>query len=218
MIALISFKEDLVITRKEAEKLKLQFTEHRRYGYRNNRLEKMSESCYYKDEVTEKDNEYFKDDKKIPSYYVYDRPINYLDWVSIKQNNQLVDLNWFALNCNYPFYVEKCIKSEEASVENIQTILYELEQKTKKIDNTIDKMTQQTFNQKLNVHVGGGLIVTYNDICLKEDCCTDGLQEELNNGWRIIACCIQPDQRRPDYILGRYNPSLDVCDASEAKR
>ena len=50
-------------------------------------------------------------------------------------------------------------------------------------------MKQSTLNQKCDVHVGGGLIATYNDLMLKEDSCTDELQTELNNGWRIIAVC-----------------------------
>lgn len=41
---------------------------------------------------------------------------------------------------------------------------------------------------------------------LLEDACTDQLQGALNSGWRIISACPQPDQRRPDYILGRFNP------------
>ena len=53
---------------------------------------------------------------------------------------------------------------------------------------------------------------------MKEDVCTDVLQQELNNGWRIIAICVQADQRRPDYILGRYNASLEVIDKPDAGR
>lgn len=30
---------------------------------------------------------------------------------------------------------------------------------------------------------------------------------ELDAGWRILAVCPQPDQRRPDYILGRTKPT-----------
>ena len=66
-----------------------------------------------------------------------------------------------------------------------------------------------TFNEKCNVHIGGGLLVTFNDFMLQEDCCTDTLQEKVNNGWRIVACCVQADQRRPDYVLGRYNADND---------
>lgn len=103
-------------------------------------------------------------------------------------------------------------------MQNIQLLLNRIEEKTKQIDKTIDIMKSHAFNQKVSVHVGGGLMVTYNDLCLKEDCCTDALQSELNNGWRIIAVCVQPDQRRPDYILGRYNPELDVYEKDSAKR
>jgi hypothetical protein len=220
MIALISFKEEVVIIREEAEHLKLQYTECQRVGFNNNdKLAKMDNSSYYRDELVKNENEkYCKNDKEVPYYYIYERPQNYLDWVSIKQNNQLVDLEWFAVNCNYPFYIEKAIKSEEPTVENINSILYKIEEKTQQINKTIDIMTQQTFNQKVNVHLGGGLITTYNDLCLKEDCCTDELQKELNNGWRIIAVCNQPDQRRPDYVLGRYNPEIDVYECNGAKR
>lgn len=43
-------------------------------------------------------------------------------------------------------------------------------------------------------------------------------ESELNNGWRIIAVCIQPDGRRPDYVLGRYNPELDTYRKNSAER
>lgn len=219
MIALISFEEDLVLIRKEAEDLKLQYVECERFGFKDNKLKEMNSYDYYKDELEEKeDGKFFKDDKQIHLWNIYQRPQNYLDWVIVRRNNHLVDLEWFALNCRHKFYIEKSIKSEEPTVQNIQSLLNKIEEKTKQIDKTIDIMKSQTFNQKVSVHVGGGLIVTYNDLCLKEDCCTDALQTELNNGWRIIAVCVQPDQRRPDYILGRYNPELDVYDKPDAKR
>lgn len=36
-----------------------------------------------------------------------------------------------------------------------------------------------------------------------EDYCTDRLQQELDNGWNIIAVCPPNAARRPDYVLGR---------------
>ena len=42
-------------------------------------------------------------------------------------------------------------------------------------------------------------------LLLLSDACTDELQGALRDGWRIIAVCPQPSQRRPDYVLGRYN-------------
>lgn len=218
MIALISFKEELIITREEADNLKLQYNECEKIGLDNGKLIEMPSHYHYGDELIQKDGKYYKEDKEISSWCVKDRPKNYFDWVLVKRENNLVDLEWFALNCKYPFYIEKCIKSEEPTVQNIQSLLNRIEEKTAQINKTIDIMKSQTFNQKVNVHVGGGLMVTYNDLCLKEDCCTDELQCELNNGWRIIAVCVQPNQRRPDYVLGRYNPELDVYRKDSAKR
>lgn len=68
---------------------------------------------------------------------------------------------------------------------------------------------EHVFNEKCDVHVPGNILISYNETMLLEDSCTDVLQGELNSGWRIVAVCPQA-QRRPDYILGRYNPNLDV--------
>jgi len=63
------------------------------------------------------------------------------------------------------------------------------------------------FNKRVEVHMPGQALSLYNEIMLLEDACCDALQDNLDNGWRIIASCPQPDSRRPDHILGRYNPS-----------
>jgi hypothetical protein len=220
LIALISFKNELIITREEANKLQLQYHECNRIGINSyGKLENMNSYYHYRDELEHKeDDKYYKDGKEISSYYICERPKNNLDWVIPEQNNQLVDLDSFITKCTYPFYIERCVKTAEPSVANIQSLLYQVEQKTTEINKTIDIMKQQTFNQRVNVHVGGGLITTYNELKLKEDSCTDELQRELNDGWRIVAVCVQPDQRRPDYILGRFNPNLDVTENDSAKR
>lgn len=66
-----------------------------------------------------------------------------------------------------------------------------------------------TYNNKCEVHMPGNMLATYNQVRLLEDSCTDVLQTALSAGWRIIAVCPQPDSRRPDYILGRFNPNDD---------
>ena len=76
--------------------------------------------------------------------------------------------------------------------------------------------TDQHFNNRVEVHMPGQALSMYNETLLMEDSCTDALQNELANGWRIIAVCPQPDQRRPDYVLGRYNPNVGID--TEAKR
>lgn len=59
------------------------------------------------------------------------------------------------------------------------------------------------INQKCNVAVPGLGLLAINQVAVRENYCTEELQSELENGWHILAICVQPDQRRPDYILGR---------------
>lgn len=69
---------------------------------------------------------------------------------------------------------------------------------------TVDPATY--VNTKVDVHVPGTALLMIDDVTLWPDCCTEELQAQLNDGWRIVAICPQPDQRRPDYILGRRKP------------
>ena len=80
----------------------------------------------------------------------------------------------------------------------------------KMISKTLENLKQTSelsWNAKVAVPVSTWLN-NVNEICLKEDCCSDALQDHLNDGWRIMAVCPQPDQRRPDYILGRVNTKI----------
>lgn len=62
------------------------------------------------------------------------------------------------------------------------------------------------FNQKLEIHQPNMPLFTYNDFTYITDCCTERLMEDyISKGYRVVAVCPQPDQRRPDYILGKYN-------------
>ncbi|MGU3661066.1 hypothetical protein [Methylobacterium fujisawaense] len=47
------------------------------------------------------------------------------------------------------------------------------------------------------------LLFAVDEVKLLEDACTDLLQSHLDEGWRILAICPPPAQRRPDYIIGR---------------
>lgn len=58
-------------------------------------------------------------------------------------------------------------------------------------------------NEKCHVVVAGTSLLHIDTLQLERDCCTDILNDRLAKGWRILAICVQPDQRRPDYILGR---------------
>lgn len=220
MIALIEFDNDLFLERIEAENLKLQYTEVESVGYciggYNSNMSEKSKSDYWVDEIyyDEEEDKYYEDntkEKSTPSYCVYKRATK-KDWVKVNQTGNLVDLDDFAIACKYPYSIKKCVKNIIPSIEGFHGILKKIEEKYEGLNSVLENITKQQFNEKCDVHVGGGLIVTYNELMLKEDCCTDELQQELNRGWRIISACVQPDQRRPDYILGRYNSESELKD------
>lgn len=76
---------------------------------------------------------------------------------------------------------------------------------------------QAVYNTKCDVHMPGSMLATYNEVQLLEDSCTEVLQASLAAGWRLIAACPQPDQRRPDYIMGRFNPEYDGDTSAKRK-
>jgi hypothetical protein len=61
-------------------------------------------------------------------------------------------------------------------------------------------------NVAVQIHLPSFALLMFNKVRLLEDCCTDHLQSELNDGWRIIAVCPPLDERRPTYILGKFEP------------
>jgi hypothetical protein len=85
-------------------------------------------------------------------------------------------------------------------IEEIYAIQNKFEDALKSFNNQVE------FNQKCEVHVSNLGLLHINQVGYAVDYCTEELQDLLNTGWRIIACCVQPDGRRPDYILGKYNP------------
>lgn len=58
------------------------------------------------------------------------------------------------------------------------------------------------FNERCGQEQPSPSLMAVTTTMLEEDCCTDKLQERLDDGWRILAVCPQP-KRRPDYVLGK---------------
>lgn len=54
-----------------------------------------------------------------------------------------------------------------------------------------------------HVHIPNIGLLLIDEVQVLEDSCTDSLQRELDQGWRILAVCPPNGTRRPDYILGR---------------
>jgi hypothetical protein len=65
------------------------------------------------------------------------------------------------------------------------------------------------INNKVNVAVPNLGLMLIDELDYHVDICTEELARELKKGWRILAICPQPDQRRPDYILGRISKNTD---------
>lgn len=59
------------------------------------------------------------------------------------------------------------------------------------------------INHTVNVAIPGFGLMAIDDVTVEYDLCTDTLRGRIEDGWRILAICPQPDQRRPDYVLGR---------------
>ena len=98
--------------------------------------------------------------------------------------------------------IVKTIETNFSSLmEEIQYIYDKFENSLKGFDKHIE------FNEKVNVHIGNLGLLHINQVGYCEDKCTEDLQNLLNQGWRILSVCPQSDQRRPDYIVGRYNPN-----------
>lgn len=55
----------------------------------------------------------------------------------------------------------------------------------------------------VQIHVPNAGLYLCDEVKICEDYCTNSLQDELNEGWRILCVCPPNGQRRPDYILGR---------------
>jgi len=69
------------------------------------------------------------------------------------------------------------------------------------------KAADHATHNHLHVAIPNLLLFAVDEVQVLNDACTDSLQAELNDGWRILAVCPPPAQRRPDYILGRQRPA-----------
>ena len=94
------------------------------------------------------------------------------------------------------------IRKNSKCVDDLEEVIDRISNKFLTLENRLNLCKEQMFNKKINVHVPGNALLDIEHVILMRDCCTDSLSEKLSEGWRIIAVCPQPDQRRPDYILG----------------
>lgn len=72
------------------------------------------------------------------------------------------------------------------------------------IDAPFDRYPQQ-YSRDLGAHVPSEALLRVRETMVLDNCCTEVLDGKLEEGWRLLAVCPQPDQRRPDYVIGRFD-------------
>lgn len=138
---------------------------------------------------------------------------NYVNYGSeeeygFKGNKVTVDLD--TIFTKLPFIknitIERIIPIELNNSLGVTSAMLDALSKFEDLNNDINNLIERTrkFNDKCDVHIGGGLLMRVREVKVCEDYCTEQLQRELDEGWVIVAVCVQPDGRRPDYVLGKY--------------
>lgn len=89
-------------------------------------------------------------------------------------------------------------KVEKDSCGITKELFDRFEEINKKVDDV------KHLNTRVNVYQPNNPLFTFNKVVCLKDSHTEALQMKLDQGWSIIAICSQPDQVRPDYILGKY--------------
>lgn len=95
------------------------------------------------------------------------------------------------------------VQIEEVSTGGLADLIEAIERLESRI-----ATAQPAMNERVQVVVPGFALMQVSEVLVRTDYCTDMLQEDLNEGWKILAICPQPDQRRPDYIIGRTKEEL----------
>lgn len=82
---------------------------------------------------------------------------------------------------------------------------YKIEFTVKQIKNTMKVAGKGQDGVTTNLHIALPNIglLSIDEVTWMEDACTQELQAQLDDGWRLIAVCPPNGARRPDYILGR---------------
>ena len=140
--------------------------------------------------------------------------------VSVKYNQKVTDEQLAKLNASV-IYGEPWKRDKDGDINYwgkslvlIDTMPRDVEFEVHKIVDhpafeSLDRKRNPAFNQKVKVSVPDIGLMKVKHVVVHTDLCTEQLQHELDKGWCILCICPQPDQRRPDYVLGRTtDPNL----------
>ena len=91
------------------------------------------------------------------------------------------------------------------AADNINTMLVKLQNRVEELtlDQRRDLPKLASAGALVQIAIPDMPLMYVNEIIVETSCCTDIIQDRLNDGWRILAVCPPNAQRRPDYILGR---------------
>lgn len=92
----------------------------------------------------------------------------------------------------------------EAQFNFVTYMLDEVKKLGREVSGLSAKFDRATTKDKsgIIVHIPNQELFSIKECMVLNDCCTDALNDHIRNGWRILAICPQPNQRRPDYIMG----------------
>lgn len=105
----------------------------------------------------------------------------------VTYRNYVIDINRLDPRW-YPALDEVTLTKNSSFIDNVQSAIGE---------------RPPAVNQHVHVAVPGNQLMNIKHVEVVLDMCTDMLGRKLAEGWCILAICPQPDQRRPDYVLGR---------------
>lgn len=94
--------------------------------------------------------------------------------------------------------------AQNAFVKDVNTQIQDLSRRLK-----LTEVRLCNSGDIVQVHVPNLGLLAINEVEWMEDACTEALQGELDRGWRILAVCPPLMERRPTYIIGRYNPDKE---------
>ena len=104
--------------------------------------------------------------------------------------------------------IEFRLSRDEAN-HGVGTMLVKLQDRIKALELDRTNMAELIQNQAaVQIHVPDIVLMKIDEVQVLTDCCTEALQAELDDDWRILAVCPPNAQRRPDYVLGRRSSHL----------
>lgn len=129
-------------------------------------------------------------------------------WYSIFHKSVVADLD-MVLPITAELDIKRVVVVKKGNFEDVDLMVEKLTTKLYTLNSRLERYNKQLFNQKVNVHVPGNALLDINEVHYETDLCTDTVADHLSDGWKILAVCPQPDQRRPDYVFGKHDPDKE---------